>query len=442
MKAKRICACFLVLIMVCGILPCALAEQPESPAISVGDVKYLQDGFLYEPGDRSLVYYYDYGSGFRMPLCTRPNCDHQPLIGVGLFTYETVPELMKDKQSSCYAAKFAFASDLYGYTLYDNKLYFFPSFCPGAEPGTNTVPLYVSEVDGETRLITDLGYLFPGDVEPEVMETTAYDGYLYTAFRVRRILSPEEAESEEIFPEEIQLIKCSMTTGESSVLESFCAQSCELDFFGLFDGILYFKLSTADGMAPGQTQLDYMKDRRSKIRYSVLGINVKTGERVIPDQRLCDRNLNHGECFDIVRDEILYSIVLPASEEDPAALFLGYNLEKHENILEYAFTYDYETDFYPYRVLTDEIMLAFNYETGTFALRNLKNGEIIPLSFPGACINGNDGQTDWYDIFVKYFQTNPLVIDHCYSDGTTDKAYVTAEELLTGNPQIHDFTGQ
>ena len=438
MSRKKIGLWILVLFVLCSILPGAMAEQADSPAISVGDVKYLQDGFLYEPGDRSLVYYYDFVSGIRMPLCTRPNCDHQPLSGIDLFTYETVQELMNDNPTECYAAKFAFASDLRGYVLYDGKLYFFPSFCPSPQPGTNTVPLYVSEVDGETRLFTDLGYLFPGQAEPEALETVAYDGYLYISFYTNENSAPEGAETSESVFESIHLVKCSMETGEASILKTYSAQSCKLDYFGLYDGVLYFKLSTADGMGPAETELDYMKDTRSKTRYSVLGIDVSTGEQVIPDQRLCDRTLDYGECFDIVKDGILYSIVLPASAEDPTALFLGYDLNKRENVLEYTFEYDDETDFYPYRVLSDEIMLTLSFDTGIFALRNLKTGEIQPLSIPGACCDGND-ETDWYDLFVKFFQTNPLIIDHCYADGTTDKAYITVEELLSGDPQIHDF---
>ena len=84
-------------------------------------------------------------------------------------------------------------------------------------------------------------------------------------------------------------------------------------------------------------------------------------------------------------------------------------------------------------------MLAFNYRTGTFSLYNLKNGEIKPLTIPGACINGNSGQKDWYDLFTAYFQTNPLIFDHRFSETEVDKAYITVEELMNSNPQMHDF---
>ena len=442
MNVKRICVWFMVLILLCGILPCALAEQPESPAISFGYAKYLQNGFLYEPFDGSTVRYYDYAAGTRRILCTRPDCDHRQVGNIDLNDYHySVAEFMNENPSLCYAARVAFASQDNAYVMYGNKLYYFPSFYQESQPGTNTVPLYVSEVDGKTRLLTDLGYLFPGDCIPQPWEMLAYDGYLYIEVHLFENPDWEGTGSSGILPGTIQLIKCSMDTGEASVLESFWSEYCDFHCFGLYDGILYYLISTASGMGPAETELDYMRDTRSKTRYSVQGINVSTGEKVIPDPKLCNRSMDYGEAFDIVRDGVLYSIILPETAEDNTALFLGYDLNRRETVLEYSFAYC-RTDYYPYRVLTDEIMLAFNFETGTFALQNLKTGEVRPLSIPGACIYGNEGQTDWYDIFTAYFQTDPLVLDHRFSETEVDKAYVTAEELLTGNPQIHDFTDQ
>ena len=444
MKIKRTVSWFLILVIICSILPGSMAEQQESPAISFGETKYLQDGFLYEPGDRSLVYYYDYASGLRMPLCTRPNCEHRPIEQMNFNDFHfSAAEMMNETPSLCYAARLAFASELSGYVLYDRKLYFFPSFYEDPQPGTNTLPLYASEVDGETRLLTDLGYLFPANVEPMARDMLAYNGFLY--IQVALVDNPSWKENEstkEVLPGTIQLIKCSMDTGEASVLGTFYAESCSVFLIGLYDDVLYYEISTANGMEPAETEWDYVKDMRSKTRYSALGIDVKTGEKVIPDQRLCDRTLVHGDGFDIVRDGILYCIVPSETKADKTALFLGYDLNKHETVLEYTFEYDDSTDFYPYFVLTDEIVLAFSFDAGVFALRNLKTNEIKPLDIPGASIHGNEGQADWYDIFTSYFQTNPLILDHCYADGTTDKAYVTVEELLGSNPQIHDFTGE
>jgi hypothetical protein len=38
-----------------------------------------------------------------------------------------------------------------------------------------------------------------------------------------------------------------------------------------------------------------------------------------------------------------------------------------------------------------------------------------------------------------YFQTDPLVLDHRFSETEVDKAYITAEELLGDNPRMHKF---
>lgn len=442
MDGKRFGCWFLILTMLCGILPVAMADTPESPVITFGEVKRLQDGFLYEPGDRSLVYYYDYASGQRMPLCTRPNCNHEPVEGPDLKDYHySVAEFMNGNPSLCYAARFAFASSLNGYVLYNQKLYFFPAFYNDPKPGTNTLALYVSELEGETRLLTDLGYLFPGNVEPAIQETIAYDGYLYIQVRLRENTEWKGTEPVEILPGTIQIIKCSMDSGEAFVLKSFYAENCDVHYFGLYDGILYYEVSTANGMEPTEDVWEYLKDVRQRTLYSVEGIDVATGEKVIPDQRLCDRSLVHGDGFDIVNEGVLYCIVPSKTKEDKSAVFLEYDLVRREIILEYTFNLE-DSDFPPYYVLSDDTVLGFKFKTGTFAIRNLKTGEIKPLSIPGASIEGNEGQTDWYDIFIEYFQTNMLLLDHCYADGTTDKAYITVEELLNeADPQMHDFIG-
>ena len=445
MTAKRICAWLLVLTMLGGILPCALAEQPEGPAISTYDVSCTQNGFLYEPSVGTAVYYYDYAAGQRKALCSRPDCEHRPVGDIDQDAYHySVPEFMNNNPSLCYAARFAYASSIGARIMYQDKLYFFLTFYNGFEMGLHAIPLCVSEPEGETRILTDLSLLFSETYGPWAVEALAYDGFLYYAFCLDEFPFPEEnpaAPDPDLPYGSIQLVKCSMDTGEASVMETFSAESNEFHFLGLYDGVLYYLIRTANGMEPAETELDYLKEVRNKTHYSVQGINVKTGEKILPDPRLCDRTLLYGEAFDIVKDGILYSIILPETAEDNTALFLGYDLNRRETVLEYPFEY-FDTDFYPYRMLTDDIVLAFNFETGTFALRNLKTGEIRPLSIPGACINGNEGQTDWYDIFAANFQTDPLILDHRFSETEVDKAYVTAEELLAGNPQIHDFTGQ
>ena len=435
MNAGKICAWLLILALLCGSVPAGLAEQPESPAISSGSVKYLQDGCLYEPFDGSTVLYCDYATGECRPLCTRPGCDHRPMAETGAESfYDSVPEMMNDPSSGCYAARFAQASQDNAYVMYNRKLYFFPAFL--AE--TNTLPLYVSEPDGETRLLADLGDLFSADCIPFAWEMLAYDGYLY--IEIHEFANPGPEETAENLPVTIRLVRCSMDTGEASVMESFRAEYSEFHFIGLYDGILYYYISMADNIGPVKTEKEYWQEIRRKARYSVQGIDTVTGEKVVPDPRLCGRSQNYGENFDIVKDGILYSIVLPETAEDPTALFLGYDLNRREKVLEYSFAYDAETDFYPYRVLTDEIVLAFSFQAGTFALRNLKTGELRPLNIPGACFFGNDGKTDWYDIYDAYFQTDPLVLEHFLSETEFVKAYVTAEELLKDNPRIRDFT--
>ena len=138
---------------------------------------------------------------------------------------------------------------------------------------------------------------------------------------------------------------------------------------------------------------------------------------------------------------LMLNTVIFAFESEDSALVLEYDFHQQKIVQEYPFRYDSQKDQYPYRVLTDEIMLAFDYETGSFALRNLKTGEIKTLSIPGICIYGNKGQSEWYDIYSTGIQTDPIILDHVYSDGRIVKAYITAAELLQDNPQVHDFTG-
>ena len=81
-------------------------------------------------------------------------------------------------------------------------------------------------------------------------------------------------------------------------------------------------------------------------------------------------------------------------------------------------------------------MLALNFETGDFALRNLQNGEITVLDISGACIYGNDGE--YYDISSVDYQPELLLLDHYHADGRRSVSYITAEELLN-NGTPHDF---
>ena len=444
MNIKRIFSLILMILFSSCVLPGALAEQPESPAISFGYASHHQNGFLYGQSDGSVIWDYDLTTGTCRPLCTREGCTHQPIswIDPDSFDYSAL-RMMNENDSLCYASRLAFCSLDHGYVMYGNKVYFFPRFYPEPQPGTNMLHLLVSEVDGETRLLADLGPLFPGDCDPEVWDTIAYDGYLYTQVCLYKNPDWEGERISDIQPGTFQIVKCSMTTGEASVLGSFWAEYCQVRFFGLYNGVLYYEVDTANGMEPAETEDDYLRDVRNRTRYSLYGIDIETGETVIPDQRLCNRTLQFGEQFDIVKDGILYSFVLPQSAEDHTALFLGYDLNRRETVLEYPFQYDDQEDFFPYRVLTDEIMLSFNFKAGAFALHNLKTGEISPLSIPGACISGNNGQTDWYDIFMEYFQTDPLILDHCFADnGKVDKGYVTVKELLGGDLQIHEFVGE
>ena len=450
MNIRRICTLFLALAVLSGILSGAMAETPEGPAVSAENVIYMQDGLLYISQDGGMVYYCDYANGQCRPLCTREDCNHGAAAGLdlGSFPYPSAKEFMNDASSGlCYGARLAFASMPYAFSpntcvMYEGKIYFFAAFYPEPQPGTNTLPLYVSEVDGKTRLLADPGSLFSGAYDPVVLDAAAYDGYLYYLVYLpeKQLMEGEKA----IAPDpdlpagSYQLLKCSMTTGEASILETFRGENCEVKLAGLYDGVLYYRIQTMNGLGIVTTEEEYRKGMLSKTRYSVMGIDVATGGTVLPDRRFCDRSREYGEPFDIVKDGILYGIVLPETAEDHTALFLGYDLNRRETVLEYPFEY-IETEYYPYRVLTDEVMLAFDFETGTFALLNLKTGETSPLSIPGACRTGNAGQTDWYDLFTVCFQTDPLVLDHCRADGSAGKAYITAEELLGDNPQMHDF---
>ena len=447
MNRKRIGSWLLALAVLCGILSGAAAEAPEGQVLCSYNAVYMENGFLYESFDRTMVYYYDFASGQRMPLCTRPNCDHRPVNerDPNSFHY-SVAEFMNDNSSLCYAARLAYAGMFENsMVLYDGKLYFFPLFYQDPPPGANTVPLYVSEVDGETRQLTDLGQLFSGAYDPYPTGVVAYDGCLYYLFYLypkeplegQKAIEPDP----DLQPGSYQLVKCSMATGEASILETFYAESCDINLMGIYGGVLYYRINAANGLdlnlQDGREQAD---DTRNKCRYSVLGIDVNTGEKVMTDRRLCDRAMQKRDGYEIVRDGMLYSILPPDTPDNQDALFLKYDLNRRETVLEYSFKYDTESDYYPYRVLTDEVVLSFDFETGTFALQNLKTGEIKPLSIPGACIKGN-AEADWYDIFVEYIQTDPLILDHRFADTDLDKAYISVDELLNENdPQMHEFS--
>ena len=175
-------------------------------------------------------------------------------------------------------------------------------------------------MDGKTRLLADPGSLFSGAYDPVVLDVAAYDGYLYYLVFLleKQLMEGEEA----IAPDpdlpagSYQLLKCSMTTGEASILETIRGENCEVNLIGLYDGVLYYFVKTMNGLGSVETEEEYREALLSKTRYSVLGIDTATGRNVMPDRRLCDRSREYGEPFDIVKDGILYSFILPETAED------------------------------------------------------------------------------------------------------------------------------
>ena len=428
------------LVLLCVLVLCAcspaFAEDQETTAFYNFVTGYCESGFLTVQD--GLLCYYDYSTGVFLPVCTHPECKHSA-AGYSIDEYKSTLEMLNDPDG-CFAVKMGKASDMGMMLLqWNEKIYCLDCWMDPFNE-TSEICVYETEVDGGTKLLASPGEMFPPGQRLSCNECMIRDGYMY--FSAMGVPFPVNDGNGSVAADQtVHLFKVSLATGEMTILKTYTAQSCDVTLLGICDGILYYVLDTADGFVPleqCESVEEWHEGFESKLRSSVLGISTDDGKEMILDPRLCDRTSVLSFSFDTVKDGILYSII---GQSEDSALVLEYDFRQRKIIQEYPFRYDSQKDLYPYRVLTDEIMLAFDYETGTFALRNLKTGEIKELSIPGICINGNRNQTDWYDINSMDIQTDPIILDHVYADGRTVKAYITAAELLQDNLQIHDFTG-
>lgn len=415
----------------------ALAKGQDASAFYDYMSGYSEDGFLFTQND--LLCYFDYSTGLFLPVCTHPECKHT-LAGWNSDEYASILDMLNDS-SVCFAARMGKASDMgMKHLQWKEKIYSLDCWIDPVNE-TGEVCIYESTVDGETRLLASPGEMLPGNQQVSCGEFLISEGYMY--FPV--VSAPfswniEEGQGADSITETVYLFQVSLVNGETAILHSVSAQKCSMILLGIVDDVLYYRLTAANGFVPleqCESVDEWHEGYQNKARSSILGISTKNRESITLDSRLCDRASSPlGFSFDTVKDGILYSI--NAASED-SAMILEYDLCQRKMRMEYPFRYESQKELYPYRVLTDEMVLAFDFETGEFALRNLKTGEIKTLAIPGICIHGNTNQTDWYDINGMNIQTDPIVLDHVFSDGRTVKAFITAEELLKNNPQIHDY---
>lgn len=428
------------LALLCVLVLCTcstgVAENREITAFYNFVTGYSESGFL--TAEDGLLCYYDYSTGVFLPVCAHPECKHSA-AGYSIDEYKSTLEMLNDPDG-CFAVKTGKGSDMgMMFLQWDKKIYCLDCWMDPFNE-TSEICVYEMEVDGGTKLLASPGELFSPGQNISCKECMIYDGQMYfSAMGVPFSMNDEESSAPA--DQTVHLFKVSLATGEMKILKTYTAQSCDVTLLGICDGILYYVLDTADGFVPlekCESVEEWHEGYESKLRSSVLGISTGDGKEMILDPRLCDRASVLSFSFDTVKDNVLYSII---GDSEDSALVLVYDFRQRKITQEYPFRYDSQKDLYPYRVLTDEITLAFDYATGTFALRNLKTGEIKPLSIPGICYYGNKGQPEWYDISSMDVQTDPIILDHIYADGRTVKAYITVEELLQDNPQIHDFTG-
>lgn len=381
-------------------------------------------------------HWYDYETGIALLTCSHLECSHtQP---VNLFDDRPLLTKMNDT-SVCYAWRLS-GVPITGPVMYEGKMYGI-SCSPDLFTETHDVGIFEMELDGPTTQVASLGHLFSWEQYPECTDFLIYDGYAYLNVLVskNRNLDIERSEAIGDVPPSSIIYKVSLESGQITELCRINAQTCTYNLMGLVGDVLYFNQSIADGYTPmnESSSFDAWKEEyERKLCYSLLGVDIVSGEMVVLSDTLINMTCVYGNIFDIVKDNCLYVIIPPQTAAENDARFVGYDLVKRTCTVDYSFQNDTKNMFHPYYVLTDTTMLAFNFETGEFALRNLQNGEITVLDMPGACINGNDGE--YYDISSVDYQPELLLLDHYHADGRRSVSYMTVEELLN-NGMPHDF---
>lgn len=404
---------------------------------------FLSQSFTLRYDDYGNPYYlagsfhwYDYETGIALLACSRLECSHTE--SVLTFDNRTIPERMDDT-SVCYASRLS-ESSLIDLVMYGGKIYGLSIF-PNLFTEAHEIDLYELELDGPTKRVASLGNLFSWEQYLVDTEMLIYNGCAYLNFSISKNpnLDIERSEALGDVPPLSIIYKVSLENGQATELCRISAQNCDYRLMGLVDDVLYFYQQCADGYTPREKAASFEAWRdeyEEKNRYSLLGVNVANGETVVLDDDLCDLTLAYGTKFELIKDNQLYAIILPQTAEEKNARFVRYDLEKRTCTLDYSFAYDADNRFVPYYVLTDTTVLAFNFETGEFALHNLDSGEIKVLDIPGACIYGNEGE--YYDISSVECQPEVLLFDHYDADGRLTVAYMTIEELLN-NEMPHDF---
>lgn len=453
MKAKlQFCLCFVLSLVLLCCISTACALQSEQPALydswwggmsysgilnpAVSGLMYDEFGNPYYTEE--ALYWYDYATGCAVPLCSHLECNHaQP---VAFFDDRPFLEKLNDT-SICYAWRLN-RVPMTGPVMYEGKLYGVSTF-PDLFGETHDVDVYEMELDGPARRVASLGHLFSWEQHPECVDFLIYDRFAYLNMTVVKNPDLDLERSEalgDVTPESV-LYKVSLDDGQITELCRISGQTCDYCLMGLVDGVLYFSQQIADGYASRAEAASFeawKAEYEEKLRYSLLGVNTASGELVVLDEALCDMVCAYGSVFDIMKEGCLYAIIPPQTAEEKEACFVAYDLEKHARTAFEPFAYDASNAFAPYYVLTDTTVLAFNFETGEYALRNLQNGEITMLDMPGACIWGNDGE--YYDLSAVNAQPEVVLLTHYHADGSQSVAYITIEELLNnGTPRDFDI---
>ncbi len=433
---------FLLLLILCVVLSSS-AETPDQIAFSTCDlVGYSAGGFTCMLD--GLVYYCDYTSGTYAPLCTHPECNHAvPDQKYMLEHYRNRMDIMDDR-SVCYAARLWLVGGSTIPLLYDGIIYFVTTE-QNYNTKSNRVSLWKSSIDGSTQTIPLPDKWFPWSDSPLCQEMIISDGVAFLNIYSTPNSFSDDADSNPL--EKCFIIRVSLASGESELLYEATAQSGTLSLMGCIGENLYFSVEEANGF----TEMDFSRDPspeelhawaleyESKLLHSIMAVNTATGELITLDDRLHNMKRKFGWEFETVKGHTLYASRPPQSPGE-TALMLKFELPENKLILEYEYPYySGETLYYPYCVLTDDIVMDFCFEEGRFALHDLKTGEIRMLNIPGNCFQGNEEGADVYDPYVYHLQPDPIIMSHYWPDGRITMSYVYADDLLTGNPVIRDF---
>ncbi len=479
MKNRMVILCCLMMLVLCIS---SLANAAEAPAITYTMKEgYAAGGLItLDYFNKGYVCYYDYASGAKFPLCTKPNCTHDIIVYGGAgdenWSPPTLGEAMADT-SECYAQRLRY--DNFSYLFYGGKVYFVECM-PWPYDESFTFNLYESEIDGPTRKIASLGERFNWEQTVDIGNMIAYDGTLYlviqqsenTLIEGDETIDAEAAKERKrsaALPQQAMIWAISMKDGSVRELCRMTAQDCAMSMLGLVDGVLYYEYVYANDFTPAQpSDWDeaWYREFESKARYGIRGVNMQTGETVALHERLEDVLIQDAVVTARSRGNEMYVWISPRYDDSKPSHYMRFDLLTGTCLYEY----DYQAPQEGYAGitlrLTDTLMLTTDWYGERFGLLDLQSG-----AFTSLAINGEWEIEDFYQgpsIIVQYDSTRVyqagvftpsgpianrdyyqtptcmaqgeyVVFDHCFEDGRRVKAYTTIDDLIAGNVKLTDF---